>query len=519
MYHECSQTHDLWCKSQVAQVTQLTCGARTHTGLAIQCLSKVGQLATPPVSSCFARHLVRRLVSAPTGRFKGSWAGADSMDAVQRLLLLAQVAPGQEAMLECDAVTDILQWLHKGAEEDGSVSPLVEQACQVITAMLEDGATGVQTTTSDEPRIASASRARPPSERSGRTVSERRGKSAVPSSRSAIITRESNQSFLQNLVLIQEDAAVELESLVSAATAATSTPTRTPETQEIKAEEAPSKPTVQPLPRDLLTAGEQMPLDKGRRDEKPALSARVVCVDAGPSEVHPEAKQLAEQHPEATAVTAADPDARQQKTEGKRRRKSKSPQKKGSIESARQSDVATQPPPATRPQAAAGAPHSLDARPDDVPVVEERPRKTEPEQPRKDEQPQDEQPRKHERAPDQRRPAQSKPTSSSSRVPLHPSSKAPSPQPQMSERADRDSAYTCLRACVNGYAGVHHTKCVNHEEHFQKVEAARQLAAQQTRVQDQALVHAMAHRSRCIGPLSFRLSFISTVHPLFFCPS
>jgi hypothetical protein len=36
------------------------------------------------------------------------------------------------------------------------------------------------------------------------------------------------------------------------------------------------------------------------------------------------------------------------------------------------------------------------------------------------------------------------------------------------------------RACVNGYAGVHHTKCVNHEERFQKVESAQQLAAQQT---------------------------------------
>jgi hypothetical protein len=471
-------------------VTQVAYGAHTYTGLAIQCLSKVGQLATPPVSSWFARDLVRRLVSrlvsAPTGRFKGSWAGADSMDAVQQLLLLAQVVSGQEALVECDAVTDILRWLYKGAEEDGSVSPLVEQACQVITAMLEDGATGVLTATPDHPRNASASRARPPSERSGRTVNERRGKSAVPSSRPAIIPRESNQSFLQNLVLIQEDAAVESEPLVSAATDATSSPTRPPETHEIKTEKARSKLTVQPLPQDLLTAGEQMPLDKGLFDEKPAVSPRVVYVDPGPSELHPEAKQLAEQRPEATAVTAADPDARQQETEGKRRRKSKSPQK-SSIESAVQSDAAKQTPPATRPQAAAAR-----------------------QQPRKDEQPRDEQPRKHERAPDQRRPTQSKPTTSSSRVPLHPSSKAPAPQPQMSQRADRDSADTCLRACVNGYAGVHHTKCVNHEDFFQKVEAAQQLVTQQTRVQDQALVRAMAHRSCCVGPLSSRLYLISS---------
>jgi hypothetical protein len=80
----------------------------------------------------------------------------------------------------------------------------------------------------------------------------------------------------------------------------------------------------------------------------------------------------------------------------------------------------------------------------------------------------------------------------------------------MSQRADRDSADTCLRACVNGYAGVHHTKCVNHEDFFQKVEAAQQLVTQQTRVQDQALVRAMAHRSCCVGPLSSRLYLISS---------
>lgn len=437
---------DTWAsraKSKVAQVTQVTCGAHTHAGLAIQCLSKVGQLATPPASSWLARDLVRRLVSAPSGRLKGSWAEADSMTAVQQLLLLAQVAAGQEAMVECDAVTDILRWLHKGAEEDGSVSPLVEQACQVITAMLSDGATGVLTATSDHPSNASASRARTPSERSGRTVNERRGKpsGAVPSSR----PRESNLSFLQNLVLMQEDAAVESEPLASSATAATSTPTRLPETHEIKTEEAPSKLTVEP-----------------------------------------------------TAVTAADPDVRQQETEGKGRGKRQSPKKssvpspkKSSIASARQSDAATQPPPATQPPSAT-RPQAAAAR------------------------------HGAERAPDKRRPTQSKPTSSSSRVPLHPSSlhpssksKAPSPQPQMSQRADRDSADTCLRACVNGYAGVHHTKC--HEKKVQQVEAAQQLAAQQTCVQDQALVRAMAHRSRCLCPLSCRVSFISS--PLFFCPS
>jgi hypothetical protein len=45
--------------------------------------------------------------------------------------------------------------------------------------------------------------------------------------------------------------------------------------------------------------------------------------------------------------------------------------------------------------------------------------------------------------------------------------------PEDRPRVDPDSADTCLRACVNGYAGVHHTKGVNHEERFQKVESAQ----------------------------------------------
>ena len=462
--------------------------AYMHTGLAMQCLSKVGQLATLPVSISFARGLIRRLVAAPKASGKRAEAAQDSMAAVQQLFQLATVSQGQEAIVECDGVADILRWLNKAAEHDGAVSLVVEQSCQVITAMLHDAAPAMS-----DGQIG-ASPAPAPSERGARTGNQRRGKSAVPSSgQREMIRQDSNDAFLQNLVLIQEHAVEGLPHLVSAQATATSAPSQAPETIQISTGEMANRQSVQPLPLDPAKA-ESMQLEKGQRDPKRALSPRVVHIESEQSEPSP-SKEHQVQQDEPRAVALPDVEASEKGNESRRYRKSKSPKKK-SVASRQESDEET------RPQAPAAvsqvSTHEIDGRADESALVEKQRRQIVQEQARRDEQ-----------VPRQRRPTHPKPTHTRGGS-VH-RSRRPTVETESSGRADRGSEDTCLKACVNRIAGIHHVKCVNHEDY---VEAA--LVAPQAPVEEQALVRAMADRSGCLC-LVRDLSFSSLpTHPSLF---